>query len=177
MQASVMADVRSRGADGVRRGGKAHPLGPLVYRAAARHPLSARVTALLVLGAAGSVLGVAAWLHPDVAGVGTHRQLGLAPCSFIALTGYPCPTCGMTTAFAHTVRGQWFSAVWAQPAGFVLALATAATAVAALTVVVTGRVWAVNWYRVRPGRVAVVVLACFLAAWGFKVWMTVGGRM
>ena len=32
-----------------------------------------------------SALGVAAWLEPAVAGHGTHEQLGLEPCTFLAL--------------------------------------------------------------------------------------------
>ncbi|MGE3821953.1 MAG: DUF2752 domain-containing protein, partial [Isosphaeraceae bacterium] len=42
---------------------------------------------------------VASWLEPDPSGFGTHRQLGLPPCHFAWVTGKPCPTCGMTTAF------------------------------------------------------------------------------
>lgn len=55
--------------------------------------------ALVALGA-WSVLVLSAWLHPDARGFGTHQQLGLAPCSFHASTGIPCPGCGLTTAFA-----------------------------------------------------------------------------
>ena len=43
----------------------------------------------------------------------------------VVVWGLPCPTCGMTTAFAHTVRGRWLAAARAQPAGFVAAIATA----------------------------------------------------
>ena len=35
--------------------------------------------------------------------MGTHQQLGLPPCNFVTLTGYPCPACGMTTSFALLV--------------------------------------------------------------------------
>lgn len=70
--------------------------------------------------------GLSAWLSPDPRGHGTHQQLGLAPCSFLLLTGLPCPSCGGTTAFAHFVRGQWPSAVRANAAAFVLALFCAA---------------------------------------------------
>jgi hypothetical protein len=36
----------------------------------------------------------------------THRQIGLPECSFKNLTKLPCPSCGMTTSFALTVRGD-----------------------------------------------------------------------
>ncbi len=64
------------------------------------------------------VLSVARWLvHPDPAGHGTHTQLGLPPCGFLETTGYPCAGCGMTTAFAHMVRGEVVEAAAANPAG------------------------------------------------------------
>lgn len=47
---------------------------------------------------------VAASLTPDPAGHGTHMQLGMPPCGFLASTGLPCPGCGLTTCFAHMVR-------------------------------------------------------------------------
>jgi hypothetical protein len=79
---------------------------------------------LLLLLAAGllGLLGVARWLEPDARGYGTHTQLGLGPCAFAAMTGRPCPTCGMTTAFAWFARGS-FGASWrASPAGCLIAL-------------------------------------------------------
>jgi hypothetical protein len=64
---------------------------------------------------------VARRLEPDPRGFGTHTQLGLGPCAFAAITGWRCPTCGMTTAFAWFVRGR-FEASWrANPAGSLLA--------------------------------------------------------
>lgn len=63
-----------------------------------------------------------AWiLNPDVSGKGTHRQLGLPECLLWRATGVRCPTCGMTTAFANFVRGQWSAAWQANSAGFLLA--------------------------------------------------------
>ena len=114
-------------------------------------------------------LVVAAFLRPDERGFGTHRQLGHPPCSMMVLTGYPCPTCGMTTAFAYAVRGRWGAAFVAQPMGLLVAVALMAGACLALySVVVPGR-WQVNWYRVSPARVVMAVLVLWLAAWGFKI--------
>lgn len=56
-------------------------------------------------------------LHPDPRGLGTHEQLFLRPCSFYSQTGLPCPTCGMTTAFAHMAHGNVREAFVAQPMG------------------------------------------------------------
>lgn len=71
--------------------------------------------------AIGAVLGLAALLRPDPRGFGTHTQLGLPPCHFALVTGRPCPSCGMTTAFAWSVRGRFDRAWRANPAGSLLA--------------------------------------------------------
>lgn len=84
---------------------------------------------LALLGLA--VFGVAAILDPyDDAGRprthGTHRQLGLPPCTLKTLTGVGCPSCGMTTAFsllAHGDPGAAWNTNWA---GCVAALLAAA---------------------------------------------------
>ena len=68
-----------------------------------------------------AVLTTARVLSPDPRGFGTHTQLGLGRCAFLAITGKPCPSCGMTTAFAWSVRGQWGSAWNANPAGSIIA--------------------------------------------------------
>lgn len=52
------------------------------------------------------VVLVAAWLDPSPAGHGTHRQLGLPPCSSVFFFGKPCPGCGLTTSFALILHGQ-----------------------------------------------------------------------
>jgi hypothetical protein len=83
------------------------------------------VPAILLLAFA-APLALALALRPNPAGQGTHTQLGIPPCGIYAATGIPCPSCGMTTAFAHAVRGQLFSALHVQPMGAVLALGCAA---------------------------------------------------
>lgn len=77
------------------------------------------------------VFGVASWLNPyDSAGrplrLATHQQLGLPPCTFYALTGWPCPSCGMTTSFALLVRGDFVNSLKANAVGTLLALAALA---------------------------------------------------
>ena len=80
----------------------------------------------LGVGLAGSVLlgllATSARLTPDPQGIGTHRQLGLPPCTIVAWFGVRCPSCGMTTAWSHMVRGQVASAVRANSGGMLLAL-------------------------------------------------------
>ena len=144
---------------------------PSAPSAALRTAKSARTrtAAGLVLLGCLAILSLAAWLKPDPHGFGTHAQLGTGPCGALVMTGYPCPTCGMTTAFAHTVRGQWLRAFWVQPAGFVLALGTIALGGVAGWTVLYGR-----WPRLRlrfvtPYRLFLGLLVLLLGGWAFKI--------
>jgi putative effector of murein hydrolase LrgA (UPF0299 family) len=84
----------------------------------------------VLLGLAGGlilVFGIAAWLRPyhkDGAPktIETHRDLGLPPCSFYAVTRYPCPACGMTTSFALLMHGDLVNSLRANWAGTILAV-------------------------------------------------------
>lgn len=146
-----------------------HPLGPIFWRYRTQRPGAARAAAGGVFLACAAVLATAAWLKPDPSGMGTHQQLGMFPCSLVYITGYPCPTCGMTTAFAHAVRGHVFRAFHAHPGGFVLALVTAVVGAAALSVLLTGKTVGVNWYRVSPGRVVLAIVVVLLGGWLYKI--------
>jgi len=100
---------------------------------------STRLTAGIVAGSTGSLLGVAAWLEPAADGLGTHTTLGLPRCGWVAAADIPCPTCGMTTAFAHAADGSLVTAFVTQPAGAVLALVAAMALIASTHTLVTGQ--------------------------------------
>ncbi len=148
---------------------KEHPLGPSLYRIRALRPNRARLVAGLVLVGCVAVLAVAAWLEPDPAGYGTHRQLGISACGMMATTGIPCPTCGMTTAFSLAIRGRWIEAVQAQAAGTLLVVAVGLAGAVSCSVLLTGKVWLVNWFRVSAVKLVLVALAILLAAWIVKI--------
>lgn len=120
------------------------------------------------LGAAG-LLGIALMLKPDPAGHGTHEQLGLMRCSWIALFEFPCPTCGMTTAFAHAVHGDLAASFMAQPAGFLLAIATGAAGLAGLYVLLTGVSLGGMLGRLVGARLAWIAVAILILGWAFKI--------
>ncbi len=86
------------------------------------------VRVLLVVIGVGwlAVFGIAAWLSPYQEGrpllAEAHRQLGLPACNFKALTGLPCPSCGMTTSFALLVHGDLANSLRANWVGTLLAL-------------------------------------------------------
>ncbi|MDH5672554.1 MAG: DUF2752 domain-containing protein [Myxococcales bacterium] len=75
--------------------------------------------------AAVAVLAVARALSPDPSGLGTHTQLGLPGCGFLALTSLPCPGCGLTTSFAHMAQSHFAAAFAAHAVGPLLFALTA----------------------------------------------------
>jgi hypothetical protein len=82
-------------------------------------PPRLRLLATAVGLAAFAGLITARMLDPDPRGYGTHEQLGWAPCGFRKAVGWPCPVCGMTTAWAYAVRGEVRPAVAVNAAGAV----------------------------------------------------------
>jgi len=122
-----------------------------------------------VLSGAAAILAVAAWLQPDPTGFGTHLQLGRPPCMAILVFGVPCPTCGMTTAFSLAVRGRWWQAFQAQPAGTLLVLGVMVAVLVSITTLITGQVWRLNLYRLPPQRIAYALVAILVISWGFKI--------
>src|SRR4051812_30504606 len=68
--------------------------------------LAVRLWSTFTFVSSAAMLGVGLYLRPNVSGTGTHQQLGLPPCGWLAVTGCPCPMCGCTTAVSHFVHGQ-----------------------------------------------------------------------
>ena len=98
------------------------------------------------------VFGVARYVNPygpdgTPRTMATHTQLGLPPCNMVQLTGYPCPTCGMTTSFALLVRGDLPGSLRANWVGTLLALSWAGLLVWAVWSAAANRL-----LLVRPGR-------------------------
>jgi len=96
----------------------------------------------------------------------THRQLGLPECTFKSITKLPCPSCGMTSAFALLVRGDLWNALRANAVGAGLALLGAAFVPWALISVVRGR-WL--WFRRIEDvfvRLTVLFLVAMFGRWG-----------
>lgn len=129
-----------------------------------------RTQYVVLIGAASALLATARWLTPAANGWGTHQQLGLPPCFFHQMMGIPCPTCGMTTSFAHTVRLHFYDAFVAQPFGFLACLITASLIPSSLLLMRRR----VPWMRLMTARgsnaVMYALIVLFLAAWVYKIW-------
>ena len=133
----------------------------------ARAGIGRRIRGSLILAPCVAVLAVSVWLDPSGAGYGTHRELGLPACGFLAQTGYPCPSCGMTTAFADMAHARFVDAFLAQPFGVVLFVAVAVLAAVGLCELATGRD-VIRYLRPGPWW-AVVTISGMLLGWGFKI--------
>jgi len=122
----------------------------------------------IVVGCA-LVLATAASVEPDARGYGTHTQLGLPPCGFLLLTGFPCPGCGLTTAFAYGIRGHWVLAARANPLGLVLFLVVCACV--PLGVIAALRGWSVDAVieRWALDRWALALAGCAIVVWVMRL--------
>lgn len=130
-----------------------------------RERVVAGVLGLVLLG----MLCVGAALSPSPAGHGTHEQLGLPACGFYVSTGQPCPTCGMTTAFAHAAHAEPVQSLLTQPMGAILALGASVMVWACLHVSVFGsRLGRVAGKLMRPP-VLWSLVGVWGASWGYTM--------
>ena len=128
-----------------------------------------RAVALVVGLACCAVLAIAASLTPADSGLGTHTALKLSQCGWIILWDLPCPSCGMTTAFAHAADGNLWNSVKTQPLGAILALATAMTLILCTYVALTGSKILVAVANLWTGKVAWTLGGLAAAAWFYKI--------
>jgi hypothetical protein len=151
---------------------------PAIYAAApvpVRLSVGQRLSALVIAGACLAVLVTAMWVEPHPRGVGSHTGLGLHQCQFLARSGLPCPSCGMTTSFAWFVRGNLLASLYVQPMGTVLAVLAAVTAWAGLYIGATGRP-VHRLLRFIPGRYYVFpLLLAAVAGWAWKIFIQLRG--
>ncbi len=132
-----------------------------------RGSLAMRLRGGAIAAAAVAALMLAGTLEPYPSGAGTHRQLHLPACSMLARTGWPCPTCGVTTSVAAMAHGDVLAALKAQPFGVVIFAATAALAVAGGFELVSA---APVFSRLRPRLWwALAAVGGILAGWATKL--------
>ncbi len=104
--------------------------------------------------------------------VASHQTLGLPACNFRIWTGMPCPSCGMTTSFAHLVRGDVWNSARANWVGMGLAMYCAVLVPWCLASALRGRYL---WVRSIEGPLALSIglfTVAMLARWGVVLLLT-----
>jgi hypothetical protein len=115
------------------------------------------------------VLIVARWLRPSAHGVGSHEQLGLPPCAFLHFTGTPCPSCGLTTSFAHAARLHFYEAFITQPFGLILFCMAALSVPLSFYLIYSRVSWARLFYSTSFNRVMYIMIVLYLLGWLYKI--------
>jgi hypothetical protein len=113
------------------------------------------------------LLAIAAVLRPSPLGHGTHEQLGLPPCTFLTLFHRPCPTCGMTTAWAYLMRGEWLDACRVNAGGALLGVLAMVAAPWLLGSAIRG-----NWLIAAPSEqaaAAVCAIVLLVTTFGWAI--------
>lgn len=128
---------------------------------------SIRLRGGIIAASAWAVLVTGALLAPDPARYGTHEQMGLPACSMLQSSGWPCPTCGMTTSVSAMMHGRFTLAARSHPFGVLLAVGLLVLALIGAAELVSGR----DVLRfVRPGGWWVWAIVIGLpAGWGLKI--------
>ena len=119
--------------------------------------------------ASGVILIVARLLQPSSRGVGTHEQLGLPPCAFLHLTGIPCPSCGLTTSFAHAARLDFYEAFIVQPFGLILFCLTALSVPLSFYLIYSRVPWAKLICSAKSNLALYALIALYLLSWLYKI--------
>ncbi len=127
-----------------------------------------------------AVFAVAAWLQPyhedgTPRRIETHRQLNLPECNFKKLTGYPCPSCGMTTSFALLVRGDLWNSLLANFAGTALALFGIAFIPWAVATALAGRVVWIRSVEAVIFRLCIVFMILLVGHLAIALWIACSG--
>jgi hypothetical protein len=117
-----------------------------------------------------AVLGTARCLEPAATGFGTHQQLGLPPCSSVALFGFRCPSCGMTTAWSLATRGDIVGAARVNAGGLLLAIIAMAYLPASCYFTWRGRSTRGGWFSLALGISILTSLAIAVAQWLWRLY-------
>ena len=123
----------------------------------------------VVIAVATATLGLARHLRPSARGFGTHEQLGLPACTFLKLTGIPCPSCGLTTSFAYAAHWQWLNSFVTQPFGLLAFCLTALSIPLAFYLLYRRVVWEQLLHARTTNRIIYTLLVFYLLSWIYKI--------
>ncbi len=117
------------------------------------------------------VITVGMLLTPSSSGVGTHESLGLPPCGFLVITGYPCPSCGLTTAFVLLLHGQITEAFLVQPFGVLLFVVFFIAAGLSVTALFLRLPFSAVLDSKHVDRLQMFLLVAMILAWVYKIYL------
>ena len=118
---------------------------------------------ITMFGAGAAAIGA---IYP---GIMAHTGGQGIPCPLRAITGVPCPFCGLTTATVALAHGQWSSAAATSPLTCLVAVMVAGTA-PLLAARFAGRVSQPRPVSVRPRRRVTVAVGVLVAVnWVFEL--------
>lgn len=116
-------------------------------------------------------------LSPHPSGLGTHQSLGLPPCFFLNLTGFICPSCGLTTSWAYLLNGDIAAAWVAHPLGPLLFVLTMVTSLICLRDFFASESWLKKiFHRLRPQPLmwgCYGALGIYFGVWFFQLMLKV----
>ena len=101
------------------------------------------------------------------------NQLPLKHCTFLSLTGYPCPFCGFTRSIWAIAQGNWEFAFYNSPLAcllYLLAIVMFAWNTAALMLGVRlslGRLFRIR--RIQTRWLTLIISSIFLLNWGYRL--------
>jgi hypothetical protein len=113
-------------------------------------------------------------LQPSSNGVGTHEQLGLPACPFLRLTGLPCPSCGLTTSFAHAARFHFIESFLVQPFGLIAFCLTALAIPLSLYLVRRRIPWSNFIHARHTDSLIYLLIVLYLLSWCYKIMVMKG---
>lgn len=152
---------------------------PVIYiNSLQRQPLSlkGRFLALVLALACLAPLVLAAMLTPSHTGTGTHTRIGLPECQWLARTGLPCPSCGMTTSWTWFVRGNLEASLYVQPMGTVLAALAVCSFWGGLYAAATGRAVYPLLGAVTARYYFLPLMTIAVTAWAWKIFIHLSGK-
>jgi hypothetical protein len=123
---------------------------------------------LLGCGLAG-LLATASILRPDPSGLGTHRQLGLPPCTMNAFLGIRCPGCGMTTSWAYTLHGDMVMGLQCNASGVLLCLLASVMVPCSLGLALRGKSSSGFWFSRLLVSLLVAIISISMIEWVIRL--------
>ena len=103
----------------------------------------------------------------------SHQSLGMPPCRFKEMADLPCPSCGMTTSFAHLVRGDLWNSLRANWVGTGLAVFCVFLIPWCLASAMRGRYLGIQRVEAALALLVGIFTVVMLARWGIVLLWTV----